>query len=145
MRSEGQFGANYKINGHRISGVTRYGQEYRILFERCFEENTLEEIEKIDGEHVSVEQLRENYPTIGLPEGYAFVVKDLTYIKAYDSFAITLEAAKRYWGDVTPYQAQIDALTETIAQKDSALTEKEEALTAANALLAEIEEAYDEQ
>ena len=73
------------------------------------------------------------------------MVKDLTYIKAYDSFAITLEAAKRYWGDVTPYQAQIDALTETIAQKDSALTEKEEALTAANALLAEIEEAYDEQ
>lgn len=130
MRSEGQFGANYKINGHRISGVSRYGQEYRILFERYFEENTLEEIEKIDWEHVTVEQLRGNYPAIGLPEGYTFVVKDLTYIKAYDSFEITLEADKQYWGDVTPYQAQIAELTAASEAKDSELSEK-------NALIAE--------
>ena len=151
MRSEGQFGANYKINGHRISGVSRYGQEYRILFERYFEENTLEEIEKIDWEHVTVEQLRENYPAIGLPEGYTFVVKDLTYIKAYDSFEITLEADKQYWGDVTPYQAQVEELTASIegktaelAAKDEQLAKKEEALAAANGLLAELEVTYDE-
>lgn len=151
MRSEGQFGANYKINGHRISGVSRYGQEYRILFERYFEENTLEEIEKIDWEHVTVEQLRENYPAIGLPEGYTFVVKDLTYIKAYDSFEITLEADKQYWGDVTPYQARVEELTASIegktaelAAKDEQLAKKDEALAAANGLLAELEATYDE-
>lgn len=151
MRSEGQLGANYKINGHRISGVSRYGQEYRILFERYFEENTLEEIEKIDWEHVTVEQLRENYPAIGLPEGYTFVVKDLTYINAYDSFEITLEADKQYWGDVTPYQAQVEELTASIegktaelVAKDEQLAKKEEALAAANGLLAELEATYDE-
>lgn len=151
MRSEGQFGANYKINGHRISGVSRYGQEYRILFERYFEENTLEEIEKIDWEHVTVEQLRENYPAIGLPEGYTFVVKDLTYIKAYDSFEITLEADKQCWGDVTPYQARVEELTASIegktaelAAKDEQIAKKDEALAAANGLLAELEATYDE-
>lgn len=143
MRSQGQFGANYKINGHRISGVRRSGTEYCILFERYFEENTLEEIEKIDWEHIIVEQIREDYPTIGLPEGYSFTVKDLRYIMAYDSFEVVLEADRQYWGDVAAYQSQIDTLTETVAQKNNALTETEEALTAANALLAEIEEAYD--
>ena len=149
--SSGHYGVSYKINGHRIGHILRLGKEYHLVFERCYEENTLEEIEKIDWEHVTVEQLRENYPAIGLPEGYTFVVKDLTYIKAYDSFEITLEADKQYWGDVTPYQAQVEELTASIegktaelAAKDEQLAKKEKALAAANGLLADLEATYDE-
>lgn len=64
MRSQGQFGANYSVNGHRTSGERRvdFNKGYSFLFERCFEENTLEEIEKIDWSHVTVKTLDANYP-----------------------------------------------------------------------------------
>ena len=88
-----------------------------FLFERCFEENTLEEIEKIDWSHVTVKTLDANYPPCSLPEGYSFVVKDIQYIKCYDSFEVTIEVDKQYWGDVTPYQAQIDGLTASAAER----------------------------
>ena len=44
MRSQGRFGANYSVNGHRTSGERRvdFNKGYSFLFERCFEENTLE-------------------------------------------------------------------------------------------------------
>lgn len=153
MRSQGRFGANYSVNGHRTSGERRvdFNKGYSFLFERCFEENTLEEIEKIDWSHVTVKTLDANYPPCGLPEGYSFVVKDIQYIKCYDSFEVTIEVDKQYWGDVTPYQAQIDELTASAEEKDSQLAEKDEqlakkdeALAAANGLLAELEATYDE-
>ena len=132
MRSQGQFGANYSVNGHRTSGERRvdFNKGYSFLFERCFEENTLEEIEKIDWSHVTVKTLDANYPPCSLPEGYSFVVKDIQYIKCYDSFEVTIEVDKQYWGDVTPYQAQIAELTAVSEAKDSELSEK-------NALIAE--------
>ena len=119
MRSQGQFGANYSVNGHRTSGERRvdFNKGYSFLFERCFEENTLEEIEKIDWSHVTVKTLDANYPPCSLPEGYSFVVKDIQYIKCYDSFEVTIEVDKQYWGDVTPYQAQIDGLTASAAKR----------------------------
>ncbi len=58
-----------------------------------------------------------NYPPCSLPEGYSFVVKDIQYIKCYDSFEVTIEVDKQYWGDVTPYQAQIDGLTASAAER----------------------------
>ena len=127
MRSQGQFGANYSVNGHRTSGERRvdFNKGYSFLFERCFEENTLEEIEKIDWSHVTVKTLDANYPPCSLPEGYSFVVKDIQYIKCYDSFEVTIEVDKQYWGDVTPYQAQIDGLTASAAEKDSKLAAKD--------------------
>ena len=117
---------NFPANERRVD----FNKGYSFLFERCFEENTLEEIEKIDWSHVTVKTLDANYPPCGLPEGYSFVVKDIQYIKCYDSFEVTIEVDKQYWGDVTPYQAQIAELTAASEAKDSELSEK-------NALIAE--------
>ena len=129
----------------------RLGKEYHLVFERCYEENTLEEIEKIDWQQVIVEPVRENYPACDLPEGYSFVVKDINYLRNTDSFEVILEVDKQYWGDVTPYQAQVEALTASVegktaelAEKDEQLAKKDEALAAANGLLAELEATYDE-
>lgn len=51
--------------------------------------------------------------------------------------------ADREYGDVTPYQVQIESLNAAVAQKDTQLTESEENLAAANAQLAELEATYD--
>lgn len=128
--SSGYYGVSYKINGHRIGHIMRLDNEYHLVFERCYEENTLEEIEKIDWQHVVVEPVRENYPACDLPEGYSFVVKDINYLRNTDGFEVILEVDKQYWGDVTPYQAQIAELTAASEAKDSELSEK-------NALIAE--------
>lgn len=101
--SSGHYGVSYKINGHRIGHILRLGKEYHLVFERCYEENTLEEIEKIDWQQVIVEPVRENYLACDLPEGYSFVVKDINYLRNTDSFEVILEVDKQYWGDVTPY------------------------------------------
>lgn len=50
---------------------------------------------------------------------------------------------KQSYGDVTPYQVQIESLNAAVAQKDTQLTESEENLAAANAQLAELEATYD--
>lgn len=149
--SSGHYGVSYKINGHRIGHILRLGKEYHLVFERCYEENTLEEIEKIDWQQVIVEPVRENYLACDLPEGYSFVVKDINYLRNTDSFEVILEVDKQYWGDVTPYQAQVEELTASIegktaeiAEKDEQLAKKDEALAAANGLLAELEATYDE-
>ena len=123
--SSGYYGVSYKINGHRIGHIMRLGKEYHLVFERCYEENTLEEIEKIDWQHVIVEPVRENYPACDLPEGYSFVVKDINYLRNTDGFEVILEVDKQYWGDVTPYQAQIAELTAGAAEKDSQLAAKD--------------------
>ncbi len=140
MKSQGSFGAKYKINGHRTGGVQSRGKEYRILFERCFSENSLEEIEQIDWAHVTVEQLAENYPACSLPEGYGFTVKNIAYIRDYDSFEVTLEAGKQYWGDVTPYQAQIESLSAAVTAQSAQLASKDAAITDLSAQLAEADE-----
>ena len=56
---------------------------------------------------------------------------------------VILKTDKQHWGDVTPYQAQIESLNAAVAQKDTQLTESEENLAAANAQLAELEATYD--
>lgn len=98
-----------------------------------------------------MEPVRENYLACDLPEGYSFVVKDINYLRNTDSFEVILEVDKQYWGDVTPYQAQVEALTASVegktaelAEKDEQLAKKDEALAAANGLLAELEATYDE-
>lgn len=140
------FGLYYRINGHRVGHVMHLDASYRVTFERCFEENTLEEIEKIDWKSVTVELITQKdgrYKECPLPEGYSFSVKNIEYQKYCDAFIVTLTVDKQYWGDVTPYQAQIDTLTESNAEKDSRLAEMEEKLSSAEAQLTEIEEAYD--
>lgn len=137
------YGVKYKINGHRVGNVFALSSEYHVTFERCYSENTLESVEAIDWKNVTVEQIRTDCPACPLPEGYAFTVKAIQYDMNTQSIKAIIKADKQYWGDVTPYQAQIESLNATIAEKNTQLTESEENLAAANAQLAELEATYD--
>lgn len=137
------YGVKYKINGHRVGNVFALSSEYHVTFERCYSENTLESVEAIDWKNVTVEQVRTDCPACPLPEGYAFTVKAIQYDMNTQSIKVILKTDKQYWGDVTPYQAQIESLTAAVAEKDTQLTESEENLAAANAQLAELEATYD--
>lgn len=137
------YGVKYKINGHRVGNVFALSSEYHVTFERCYSENTLESVEAIDWKNVTVEQIRTDCPACPLPEGYAFTVKAIQYDMNTQSIKVIIKADKQYWGDVTPYQAQIESLNATIAEKNTQLTESEENLAAANAQLAELEATYD--
>ena len=137
------YGVKYKINGHRVGNVFALSSEYHVTFERCYSENTLESVEAIDWKNVTVEQIRTDCPACPLPEGYAFTVKAIQYDMNTQSIKVIIKADKQYWGDVTPYQVQIESLTATVAEKNAQLTESEENLAAANAQLAELEATYD--
>ena len=137
------YGVKYKINGHRVGNVFVLSSEYHVTFERCYSENTLESVEAIDWKNVTVEQIRTDCPACPLPEGYAFTVKAIQYDMNTQSIKVIIKADKQYWGDVTPYQAQIESLNAAVAQKNTQLTESEENLAAANAQLAELEATYD--
>ena len=137
------YGVKYKINGHRVGNVFVLSSEYHVTFERCYSENTLESVEAIDWKNVTVEQVRTDCPACPLPEGYSFTVKAIQYDMNTQSIKAILKTDKQYWGDVTPYQAQIESLNATVAEKDTQLTESEENLAAANAQLAELEATYD--
>lgn len=137
------YGVKYKINGHRVGNVFALSSEYHVTFERCYSENTLESVEAIDWKNVTVEQIRTDCPACPLPEGYAFTVKAIQYDMNTQSIKVVIKADKQYWGDVTPYQAQIESLNATVAEKNTQLTESEENLAAANAQLAELEATYD--
>ncbi len=137
------YGVKYKINGHRVGNVFVLSSEYHVTFERCYSENTLESVETIDWKNVTVEQVRTDCPACPLPEGYSFTVKAIQYDMNTQSIKAILKTDKQYWGDVTPYQAQIESLTATVAEKNTQLTESEENLAAANAQLAELEATYD--
>lgn len=137
------YGVKYKINGHRVGNVFALSCEYHVTFERCYSENTLESVEAIDWKNVTVEQIRTDCPACPLPEGYAFTVKAIQYDMNTQSIKVIIKADKQYWGDVTPYQAQIESLNATVAEKNTQLTESEENLAAANAQLAELEATYD--
>ena len=137
------YGVKYRINGHRVGNVFALSSEYHVTFERCYSENTLESVEAIDWKNVTVEQVRTDCPACPLPDGYAFTVKAIQYDMNTQSIKVIIKADKQYWGDVTPYQAQIESLNAAVAQKDTQLTESEENLAAANAQLAELEATYD--
>ena len=137
------YGVKYKINGHRVGNFFALSSEYHVTFERCYSENTLESVEAIDWKNVTVEQIRTDCPACPLPEGYAFTVKAIQYDMNTQSIKVIIKADKQHWGDVTPYQAQIESLNAAVAQKDTQLTESEENLAAANAQLAELEATYD--
>ena len=113
------YGVKYKINGHRVGNVFALSSEYHVTFERCYSENTLESVEAIDWKNVTVEQIRTDCPACPLPEGYAFTVKAIQYDMNTQSIKVIIKADKQYWGDVTPYQAQIESLTATVAEKNT--------------------------
>ena len=123
----GLYGVNYKINGHRVGCVAALPDGYHVKFERCYEENTLETIETINWQNVSVEQVRQDHPACPLPEGYSFGVVRIDYEMSSECFTVVLKAGKQYWGDVTSYQAQIDDLTASLSGKDAEIAALEQA------------------
>ena len=138
----GRHGRSYATPSLLKRGLT-LSSEYHVTFERCYSENTLESVEAIDWKNVTVEQIRTDCPACPLPEGYAFTVKAIQYDMNTQSIKAIIKADKQYWGDVTPYQAQIESLNATVTEKNAQLTESEENLAAANAQLAELEATYD--
>ena len=116
------YGVKYRINGHRTGFVQVLGGTYRIIFERYYEENTLEAIEAIDWKNVTVEKARTDAMKCPLPDGYTFRLERISYLDGDKIYVVTVRTDKQSYGDVTPYQEQ---------------------LAAANAQLAELEAAYD--
>lgn len=131
------YGVKYKINGHRVGNVFALSSEYHVTFERCYSENTLESVEAIDWKNVTVEQIRTDCPACPLPEGYAFTVKAIQYDMNTQSIKVIVKADKQYWGDVTPYQAQIESLTATIAEQTAQIADKDAQLEEKDTQLAE--------
>ena len=127
------YGIKWRINGHRVGYCHRFGDVYHVVFERCFEENALESVENIDWTNVEVKEVRPGEDACILPVGYTFAVQDITYEKSSNAFVVVLTADKQYWGDVTPYQAQIAELAAASEAKDNELSEK-------HALIAEKEQ-----
>lgn len=119
------YGVKYKINGHRVGNVFALSSEYHVTFERCYSENTLESVEAIDWKNVTVEQIRTDCPACPLPEGYAFTVKAIQYDMNTQSIKVIIKADKQYWGDVTPYQAQIESLNATVTEQTAQIADKD--------------------
>lgn len=116
------FGKYWKIGGLIAGPIMRYGNVngcYSIIFER---ENgaTLEGIEAIDWARPDIERLPAcTKSETELPEGYGFTVEKVTYDSGCRSFTVMLQTARQYLGDVTGYQAQLEALrSDTIALED---------------------------
>lgn len=132
----GFYGVNYRINGHRVGFVQALNGVYRVIFERCYEENTLEAVEAIDWQNVTVEQVRTDYPACPLPEGYTFSVQEIEYTKQ-GYFTVILKTDKQHWGDVTPYQAQIESLNATVTEQTAQIADKDAQLEEKDTQLAE--------
>ena len=118
------FGRNYKIGGLYCGHIMRmgaHGQTYQIAFEREFA--TLEQIEAIDWEHLTVETL----PTASVPcplsADYAYKLIKIDYNSDGRYYTASVQMARRLWGDVTGYQAEIDTLQAKVTETTTALLE----------------------
>ncbi len=135
----------FKVNGHRCSYISSpdINGRYELHLDRAWEENTIEAIEKADWTKITVEKARDDAMRCWLPDGYTFRLEEISYLNGDKIYVVSVRTDKQSYGDVTPYQAQIESLNATVAQKDTQLTESEENLAAANAQLAELEATYD--
>lgn len=135
------YGGRVKIDGVPCSMLIRsqVNGEYVAYFERPGA--SIEQIEAINWRR----------PTLsgpcGLPRGYGFDVKDIDYSMGTKTYHVTLKVREQYLGDVTGYQAQIDALegdrarlqadkaalTDQLAEADETAIALYEALEAARA------------
>ena len=135
----------FKVNGHRCSYISspNINGRYQLHLDRAWEENTIEAIEQVDWSQITVERAREDAMRCWLPDGYTFRLEDISYLNGDKTYVVSVRTDKQNYGDVTPYQVQIESLNAAVAQKDTQLTESEENLAAANAQLAELEATYD--
>ena len=111
------YGAHWRIDGVTAAFIMRGDRNgrYRIVFER--ESAELPQIESINWAQPSVERLTEA-GEFGLPEGYGFELVKITYDSAVKSYTVEVKTARQYLGDVTGYQAQVEALSNTLAARE---------------------------
>ncbi len=135
----------FKVNGHRCSYISSpdINGRYELHLDRAWEENTIEAIEKADWTKITVEKARADAMKCWLPDGYTFRLERIGYLNGDKIYVVSVRTDKQSYGDVTPYQAQIESLNATVARQDTQLTESEENLAAANVQLAELEATYD--
>lgn len=98
----------------------------------------LEEIEAINWARPAVccERACDNI----LPEGYGFRVRGITYDSGARAFTVTFQVMEQYLGDVTGYQAQVEAArAETEQVRQEARAAEEAALAETERLRREME------
>lgn len=136
-----KLGKRWEIDGVPAAFITRsaVNGHYCITFER--EEANLEQLENIQWATPSIVRLTDHEGELGLPEGYGFEITDIRYQHSGRYFVVEVRTAQQYLGDVTGYQAQIDDLTQTIRQQQTAL-DSQTAETAA--MISSMEAAYEE-
>ena len=128
------YGKHWKIDGLIAGPVARdpfQNGRYTILFAREHGA-ALEKIEAIHWANPEIKKLPGNRGLPGLPDGYGFELMDIKYHHNTQVFEATVRTAKQYLGDVTGYQAQIDALSAENAAKQTAITELEAQLAEAD-------------
>ena len=130
-------------NSNHMVGRSETIDVYHLHLDREWPENTIEAIEQVDWSKITVEKARDDAMRCWLPDGYTFRLEDISYLNGDKTYVVSVRTDKQSYGDVTPYQAQIESLNAAVAQKDTQLTESEENLAAANAQLAELEATYD--
>lgn len=136
-----KLGKRWEIDGVPAAFITRsaVNGHYCITFER--EEASLEQLENIQWATPSIVRLTDHEGELGLPEGYGFEITDIRYQHSGRYFVVEVRTAQQYLGDVTVYQAQIDDLTQTIRQQQTAL-DSQTAETAA--MISSMKAAYEE-
>ena len=136
-----KLGKRWEIDGVPAAFITRsaVNGHYCITFER--EEASLEQLENIQWATPSIVRLTDHDGELGLQEGYGFEITDIRYQHSGRYFVVEVRTAQQYLGDVTGYQAQIDDLTQTIRQQQTAL-DSQTAETAA--MISSMKAAYEE-
>ena len=64
-------------------------------------------------------------------------MKAIQYDMNTQSIKVIIKADKQYWGDVTPYQAQIESLTATVTEQTAQIADKDAQLEEKDTQLAE--------
>lgn len=142
--------AEFKVNGHRCSyiSVPHLDGTYKLVFDREWEENTIESLECVDWTRIEVQKLRENTVKCWLPEGYTFQLERITYRDGDRAYEVHVKTDKQCYADVTGYQAKIDeqktkinSLAATNMEQRSTIAELTEALAEADELVISLYEA----
>jgi len=134
----GKLGTRWNINGVPAAFITRGNADgrYRVTFER--DTASLEAIETIDWAKPIIQPEHGCEGEFTLPEGYGFEVEDLQYQHTTRCFVAELKIAKQYLGDVTRYQAEVEALNQLVAAKDITLQEQAAAIQAQQSAAADL-------
>ena len=114
-----KLGIRWTIDGVPAACITRMAENgcYRVIFER--EAASLEAIENIHWAKPAIAAATEHAGE-GLPAGYGFDLKELTYRHSTRCFTAEVRTAAQYWGDVSGAQAEIAALTAALSAQNAA-------------------------